>query len=177
MRESELFRLPVLVSLITLTTACLAAEPASVVAPGAKLVKVEGTYEFTEGPAADANGNVYFSDVRAARCYYWTTDGKVTLWREDTGNANGQAIDRSGNLLACEGGRGRVVSLDPQRHVTVVADQYQGKRFNQPNDLWIDPHHGVYFTDPIYGRGEKPQVVSNLKCNSNASFFREMHGC
>jgi gluconolactonase len=147
----------VLLWIVSTAAHATAAEPASVVAPGAKLTKIDGTFEFTEGPAADAQGNVFFSDVRASRTYKWWNDGKVTLWREDTGNANGQAFDKAGNLLACEGGRGRVVALDPQRQLTVVADQYQGKRFNQPNDLWIDPQGGAYFTDPIYGRGEKTQ--------------------
>jgi gluconolactonase len=100
---------------------------------------------------------VCFSDIRASRTYRWSPDGKVTLVREDTGNANGLAFDKAGNLLACEGGHGRVVSIDPQGRVSVVADQYQGQPFNQPNDLWIDPRGGVYFTDPVYGRAERRQ--------------------
>jgi gluconolactonase len=143
--------------LVLFVASAAAEDRAGVVAPGAKLTKIEGTYQFTEGPAADPQGNVYFSDVRASRTYKWSLDGKVTLWREDTGNANGMAFDKTGNLLACEGGRGRVVSVDPQGKVSVVADTYDGKRFNQPNDLWIDPQSGVYFTDPLYGRGEKTQ--------------------
>jgi gluconolactonase len=128
-----------------------------VVAPGAKLTKIDGSFEFTEGPAADVQGHVYFSDVRASRTYRWSPNGKIALFRGDTGNANGLAFDKAGNLLACEGGRGRVVAIDPQGRVTAVADQYQGKPFNQPNDLWIDPQGGVYFSDPIYGRGQKTQ--------------------
>ena len=129
----------------------------SVVASGAKLTSVGNGYQFTEGLTADAQGNVYFSDVRASRTYKWSSNGKITLFRENTGNANGLAIDQAGNLLACEGGRGRVVSLDPQGRVAMVADQYQGKPFNQPNDLWIDLKGGVYFSDPIYGRARKAQ--------------------
>lgn len=149
--------------LCTLVTLVAGASPAvgqsgpSVVAPGAKLVKIGDGYEFTEGPTADAGGGVYFSDVRVNRIYRWTPDGNVTLFRKDTGNANGLALDRAGNLLACEGGRGRVVAIDPQGRVSVVADQYQGRAFNQPNDLWIDPKGGVYFSDPIYGQAERRQ--------------------
>lgn len=134
-----------------------AQERSSVVALGAELVKAGDGFQFTEGPAADRQGNVFFSDVRASRTYKWSPDGKITVWREDTGNANGQAFDQTGNLLACEGGHGRVVSVDPQGRVSVVADTYQRKRFNQPNDLWIDPQGGVYFSDPVYGRAEKFQ--------------------
>ena len=129
----------------------------SVVAPGAKLTKLGGSYQFTEGPATDKQGNVYFSDIRPSRTYKWSPDGRITLFRDDTGSANGLAIDQAGNLLACEGGRGRVVAVDPQGRVTPVADRYQGQPFNQPNDLWIDLKGGVYFSDPIYGRAAKRQ--------------------
>ena len=152
-------------SLLTVVwaTSTMSAEPRpSVVAPGAKLTKAGDGYQFTEGPAADAQGDVYFSDIPASRTYKWSPDGKITLFRKDTGNANGLAFDRAGNLFACEGGRGRVVSIDPQRRVTVVAGQYNGKAFNQPNDLWIDPQGGVYFSDPIYGRAEQMQDGEHL---------------
>jgi len=102
-------------------------------------------------------GNVFFSDVHASRTHKWSRDGKVSLFRENTGRANGLAFDKDGNLLACEGANGRVVSIDAKGNVTVVADKYQGKRFNQPNDLWIAPSGGVYFSDPAYGRVEKTQ--------------------
>lgn len=127
------------------------------IAPGAEVTKVADDYQFTEGPAPDAQGNVFFSDVRTSRCYRWMPDGHIALVRQNTGNASGLAFDRAGNLLACEGGRGRVVSFDPQGRMTVVADQYAGRPFNQPNDLWIDPEGGVYFSDPIYGPAARQQ--------------------
>jgi gluconolactonase len=114
-------------------------------------------FQFTEGPTPDGRGNVLFTDVRASRIYRRTADGQISVFREETGNANGLAFDRAGNLLICEGGRGRVVSLDAQGQLTVVADRYRGVRFNPPNDLWIDPQGGVYFSDPIYGRAERQQ--------------------
>ncbi|MCE5325889.1 MAG: SMP-30/gluconolactonase/LRE family protein [Planctomycetaceae bacterium] len=113
-------------------------------------------FEFTEGPAVAKDGSVVFSDVHASRTYRWA-DGKAAPFREKTGGANGLAYDKDGKLLICEGANGRVVSLDSGGKITVVADRYAGKRFNQPNDLWIDPHGGVYFSDPLYGRGEKVQ--------------------
>jgi len=139
---------------------CGAAEPKpaaprsakSLVAPGAKIVKLPGEYRFTEGPAVDAKGNVFFSDIPTSRTYKWSVGGKMSLWREDTGGANGLFFDKKGNLLACEGNRERLTSITPKGKVTVLADKYKGKRFNKPNDLWIDPAGGVYFTDPVYGR-------------------------
>ena len=128
-----------------------------VVAPGATLQELASGLQFGEGPAADAEGNVFFSDIPASRTLKWSVDGKLSTFRTDTGNGNGQFFDKQGNLIVCEGGRGRLVSVDHQGQVTVVVGQYQGKRFNQPNDLWIDPKGGIYFSDPIYGRGERAQ--------------------
>jgi len=124
---------------------------AGVVADGAKLEKLAGGFAFTEGPAADAQGNVYFSDIPNNRIHKWSLDGKLSTFRENSGGANGLYFDKDGNLLACEGGGRRLVSIDQKGNVTVLADEYQGKKFNSLNDLWIDPKGGIYFTDPRYG--------------------------
>ncbi len=128
-----------------------------IVEPGARVVELAKGFQFTEGPAVDREGNVFFSDVRASRTYKWSKDRKVSLVRKDTGGANGLAFDKDGNLLACEGAGGRIVSIDAKGNVTVVAGAYGGKPFNRPNDLWIDPKGGVYFSDPLYGRGSRRQ--------------------
>jgi gluconolactonase len=130
--------------------------------PGEQLqpgeLKVLGdTFQFTEGPAADAQGNVYFTDIRANRIHVFPIAGKMSVFRENTGGANGLYFDPAGNLLACEGDNGRVTSIAPNGAVTVLADKYNGKSFNKPNDLWIDPKGGVYFSDPMYGKTEKKQ--------------------
>jgi sugar lactone lactonase YvrE/L-ascorbate metabolism protein UlaG (beta-lactamase superfamily) len=127
---------------------------ASVVADGAKVEKLAGGFAFTEGPAADTQGNVYFSDIPNNRILIWSLDDKLSTFRENSGGANGLYFDKAGNLLACEGGGRRLVSIDPKGNVKVLADEYQGKKFNSLNDLWIDPKGGVYFTDPRYGSRE-----------------------
>ena len=124
---------------------------ASVVAEGAKVEKLAGGFAFTEGPAADAQGNVYFSDIPNNRIHKWSLDGKLSTFRENSGGANGLYFDRDGNLLVCEGDGRRLVSINQKGEVTVLADKYQGKKFNSLNDLWIDPKGGIYFTDPRYG--------------------------
>lgn len=127
------------------------AADAGVVTEGAKVEKLAGGFAFTEGPAADAQGNVFFSDIPNNRIHKWSLEGKLSTFRENSGGANGLYFDKGGNLLACEGGGRRLVCIDPKGNVTVLADKYEGKRFNSPNDLWIDPKGGVYFTDPRYG--------------------------
>ena len=124
---------------------------------GTEPKEVASGFQFTEGPAVDATGDVYFTDVRASKIYKWSPGEKPNVFRTDTGGANGLFFDRKGNLLACEGGNGRIVSIDRKGKLTVLADKYGGKRFNKPNDLWVDPKGGVYFSDPMYGRAERTQ--------------------
>ncbi len=128
-----------------------AGEPSKLVADGAKVEKLAGGFLFTEGPASDAKGNVYFSDIPNSRIHKWSLDGKLSTFRENTGRANGLYFDAKGNLLACEGGNRRLTSTSPDGKVTVLADKYDGKKLNSPNDLWIDSAGGVYLTDPRYG--------------------------
>ena len=131
--------------------------PGAVAADSAQLTTIADRLQFTEGPVSDAEGNVFFADVRAGRIYRWSIDGRLSVVREDTGGANGLAFDRDGNLLACEGDRGRITATGPQGKVTVLAEQYNKTRFNRPNDLWVDPKGGVYFSDPAYGGAEVVQ--------------------
>ena len=144
----------IMIMLLFVTLASYGVSAASVVADGAKVEKLAGGFAFTEGPAADAKGNVYFSDIPNNRILIWSLDGKLSTFGENSGGANGLYFDKAGSLLACEGSGRRIVSVSPRGQVTVLADKYQGKKFNSPNDLWIDPKGGVYFTDPRYGSRE-----------------------
>ena len=120
-------------------------------APGGIVERVAGGFAFTEGPARDAQGNIYFTDIPNARIHKWSLDGKLSTFRENSGGANGLFFDRASNLVVCEGGNRRMTSLAPGGAVTVLADSYGGKKLNSPNDLWVDPQGGVYFSDPRYG--------------------------
>ena len=114
------------------------------------LLSIDGQYNFTEGPAADAQGNVYFTDIPAGCIYKWTPDGHVTKFLDGLDKPNGLAYTSEGLLIACESGARRLISVDSQGHIAVLANKYNQTRFNEPNDLWIDPHGGIYFTDPAY---------------------------
>ncbi|MGB2809142.1 MAG: SMP-30/gluconolactonase/LRE family protein [Sedimentisphaerales bacterium] len=141
-----------MVLLITVLAVCCNGAQPSVVADDAKVEKLAGGFKFTEGPAADAKGNIFFTDIPNNRIHKWSLDGKLSTFRENSGGANGLCFDKKGNLLACEGGGRRLVSIDPKGEVTELAAKYKNKKFNSLNDLWIDPKGGVYFTDPRYGR-------------------------
>lgn len=132
-------------------TASASDEAAPLVAEGAQVKKLADGFMFTEGPAVDKKGNIFFSDIPNSRIHKWTLDGTLSTFRENSGRANGLFLDKKGNLLACEGGNRRVTSISPDGKVTVLVDQYNGKKLNSPNDLWIHPNGGIYFTDPRYG--------------------------
>lgn len=128
-----------------------AGKSASLVAPGATIQKTTG-FTATEGPATDADGNVWFTEVFASRIQKWTwKDGKTTLYRENTGTANGMMFDSDGTLVICEMGNGRIVRDDCKGNVTVIADSLNGEKLRGPNDLWIDPKGGIYFSHTAMG--------------------------
>ena len=137
--------------IMIVATTARSGEKQSLIAPGAKLEKLAGGFKFTEGPAVNAMGNIFFTDIPNDRIHKWSLDGKLLTFREDSGGANGLFLDKNGNLVVCEGTRRRLVSISMQGKVTILADKYKGKLLNSPNDLWIDPKGGIYFTDPVHG--------------------------
>jgi gluconolactonase len=126
----------------------LAVGKSPLVAPGASMKLIQSGFQGAEGPAVDADGNVYFSDAFLGLIYKWTwKDGKVALYKEKTGQALGLAFDAKGFLIKCELTDGRITRDDMKGNITVIADSCDGKKFHKPNDLWIDPKGGVYFSD------------------------------
>jgi gluconolactonase len=124
------------------------------VAPGATLKTVHSGLRGTEGPAVDADGNVYFPDMFENKIYKWTwADGKVSLYREHSGTPNGMMFDAKGNLVVCEMSNNRVVRDDMKGNITVLADFRDGKKVHSPNDLWIDSKGGIYFSEFNMGGG------------------------
>ncbi|MDE2756068.1 MAG: SMP-30/gluconolactonase/LRE family protein, partial [Acidobacteriota bacterium] len=112
---------------------------------------------FTEGPAADAEGNVFFSDIANNRIMKLSAEGVLSVFREDSGRTNGNMFDRQGRLVTCEGaehgprGRRRVTRTDVATgEVEVLADRCEGRRLNSPNDVTVDTQGRLYFTDPRY---------------------------
>jgi gluconolactonase len=124
----------------------------SLVAKEAKPMLVSADFLFTEGPAADAEGNVYFTDQPNDKIMKWSTDGVLSVYREGTGRSNGLFMDKSGNLIACADLNNELWMIDKDKKVTVLVSDFEGKKLNGPNDVWVDPKGGIYFTDPFYKR-------------------------
>lgn len=123
-----------------------------VVAPGAQLEKLSGEFIFTEGPTCDQAGNVFFVDQDNDRIMEWSTDGKLSTFLQPSGYSNGMCFDAKGNLISCADEHNQLWSIAPDKTVTVLVTNFDGKYLNGPNDIWIRPDGGMYITDPFYRR-------------------------
>jgi len=144
--------LPCFTALI-LTAACASIHAESAVAAGAKLEKLADGFKFTEGPTADAQGNVYFTDQPNNRIHKWSGDGQLSIFLEPAGRATGLCFDAQGMLWACADEHNELWRIDPatKKHEAVLKD-LNGKLLNGTNDVWVRPDGGVYFSDPFFKR-------------------------
>ena len=125
----------------------------NIIAKDAKLTLVSDEYKFTEGPAVDKNGDIYFTDQPNDRIVKWdAATNTVSDYMKPSGRANGLYFDHDGNLLAAADEKNELWSIAPDKKVTVLIDDYEEKKLNGPNDLWVDLNGGIYFTDPFYKR-------------------------
>lgn len=131
-----------------------AAAPKSIIADGAQVKLVSSAFSFTEGPAVDKDGNIFFTDQPNDKIYKWAAkDGSITVFLDKAGRANGMFFDKEGNLYACADDKNELWKIDKDGKVTVLVKDFEGKLLNGPNDLWISPLTGaIYFTDPMFAR-------------------------
>jgi len=138
--------------LIALTTMAAADAPAVTTGPVEKAV---GDFKFTEGPVWLPEGLLVFSDIPADTIY--KADG--TVFRTPSGKSNGLTLDRKGRLIACEHWNRRVTRTEKDGAITVLADAYDGKKFNSPNDVVVRSDGVIFFTDPPYGLEGRAQEI------------------
>jgi gluconolactonase len=123
----------------------------------ARLDQLATGCRWTEGPVWFADqGCLLFSDIPNQRILRWSADaaggpGSVTTYRQPSNFANGHTRDRQGRLVSCEHGTRRVTRTEIDGTITVLADSYQGKRLNSPNDVIVASDGAVWFSDPTYG--------------------------
>lgn len=124
----------------------------SLIANGATLQLISSQFKFTEGPAVDKVGNVFFTDQPNDKIWKYGLDGKLSVFLEKSGRSNGLYFDHDGNLLACADENNQLWCISPKKKIRVLLKDYGGQRLNGPNDLWVDTKGGIYFTDPYYKR-------------------------
>jgi len=132
-------------------------DPGGLVSPSAhgKLDTLATGFSFTEGPAVDKDGNIFFTDQPNDKIYRWAANnGEITTFLTGTGRSNGMAFDKTGNLIACADMHGELWKIAPNGSHTVLVNNFNGKLLNGPNDVWINPvTGGMYISDPMFPRG------------------------
>ena len=134
-----------------------------IIAPGATPQLVSNQFSFTEGPAANKKGEVFFSDQPNDKIWKYGTDGKLSIFLDRTGRSNGMYFDKKGNLISCADEKNELWCISPKRKVTVLLSSFESKKLNGPNDLWIHPKGGIYFTDPYYQRSYWERKAPEIK--------------
>ena len=150
----------------------------AIVPESAQLEKLADGFAFSEGPIWVHEGYLLFSDIPANTIFKWTSEEGVTLFRKPSGydgtdwpegaevGSNGLTLDSEGRLTLAEHGNRRVTRLEEDGSVTVLADKYEGKRLNSPNDLVYRSDGALYFTDPPYGLvGQNEDPAKELEFN------------
>ncbi|SHN41147.1 SMP-30/gluconolactonase/LRE family protein [Chitinophaga sp. CF418] len=133
-----------------------------VVADGAMPRLIARNFAFTEGPAADRQGNIYFTDQPNNKIWKYGTDGQLSIFMDSAGRSNGMYIDKKGYLYSCADEQNQLWKIDSHKKITVLINDLNGKKLNGPNDLWVSPRGDIYFTDPYYQRSwwtrTKPEI-------------------
>lgn len=155
-----------LLAIVGMSFSCTT-QPKEIIAKGAELVLVADGYAFTEGPASDQAGNVYFTDQPNNSILKWDEKtNTVSTFMKPAGRANGLYFDNKGNLLAAADEKNELWSIAVDKSSKVLINQFKNNKFNGPNDIWVDQKGGVYFTDPYYQRPywerKEPEMDSQL---------------
>lgn len=125
----------------------------SVIAEGEKPVLISDQFVFTEGPACDKAGNIYFTDQPDNKIWKYDLKGQLSVFMQNSGRSNGLFFDKNDNLIACADEHNQLWSINKNKRATVLLEDYNGETLNGPNDVWVHPTNGgIYFTDPYYKR-------------------------
>ncbi len=126
-----------------------------------EVAKLVSGFQFTEGPAWSFDGYLLFSDIPASKILKFTPDGGSTAatFREKSNGANGNVFDSRGRLYSCESDTRRVVRADHSGKIEVMADKFEGKRLNAPNDIVVRKDGHLWFTDPAFGSSDKTREL------------------
>jgi gluconolactonase len=145
------------------------------VTEAAEVTRVADGYQFTEGPTVDADGSVYFTDQPNNRIVRWTEDGQVKDFLKPAGRSNGMYFAPDGRLIACADEENQMWEISADGQHRVLLENFEGRRLNGPNDVWIHGDGTLYFTDPYYQRPwwkhkERPQPKQSVyKVDRNGS--------
>jgi gluconolactonase len=146
-----------------------------ILAPGAKLVLIDSSFSFTEGPATDKAGNIFFTDQPNDNIWKYDVNGKLSLFMHGAKRSNGMYFDAKGNLISCADEQNELISISPDKKITVILKDYDGQILNGPNDLWIDAKGGIYITDPYYQRDYWTRTKSDESLGGEKIYYLPPH--
>ena len=144
----------------------------SLIVTGAALQLISSQFSFTEGPAVDKKGNIFFTDQPNDKIWKYGADGKLSVFLDKTGRSNGLYFDHKGNLLACADENNELWQISPKKKIIVLIKDINGKKLNGPNDLWVHPNGAIYFTDPYYQRPYWTRTSPGIK-GEKVYFFQK----
>ncbi|MDR2913178.1 MAG: SMP-30/gluconolactonase/LRE family protein [Alistipes sp.] len=146
-------KLTILILIALMAPLAVSAQTPSIIADGAELQKLGDGFSFTEGPAANSRGEVFFTDQPNDKIFVWSEVEGVREWATGLGRSNGMYFDRDGALLSTADAENEIWAIAPDGSHKVLVRKFDDKEFNGPNDLWVHPTTGdIYFTDPLYAR-------------------------
>ena len=131
---------------------CKPNQQVGIIQQGAVVEKLAGDFKFTEGPATDNKGNVYFTDQPNDRIMKWSIDDQLSTWMQPSGRANGLCFDKNDNLWACADEKNEMWLINKNKEVQVLFDSYENGKLNGPNDVWVMNDGSAFFSDPFYKR-------------------------
>jgi gluconolactonase len=152
----------ILLSLIAATFKVFSQDVATLYDAGTKPVLVSKQFLFTEGPAVNKKGDVFFTDQPNDKIWKYDTDGKLSVFLDSAGRSNGMYFDKKGNLISCADAKNQLWSISPKGKIEILLKDYKGLLFNGPNDVWVRPDGGLYITDPYYQRDYWTRKKSDL---------------
>lgn len=116
----------------------------------AQVELVDDGFQFTEGPVWK-DGALYFSDIQGDKIYKWTADSGTIAYREPSDRSNGLTLDLEGNIIIAGHSARHIARLENPDSITILTSEYDGKKFNSPNDIVVKSDGSIWFTDPLYG--------------------------
>jgi len=145
------------------TTTFTTKDGSPVVATGAELKEISNQFSFTEGPAIDRDGNVYFTDQPNNTIWLYDIHGELSLFMDNAGRANGMFFDTRNNLYACADEKNELWKIDRKSKTKALVNSFENNPLNGPNDVWVSKAGFIYFTDPYYQRPywerKSPQIA------------------
>jgi len=155
--------LSVLILLMYVTILNAQVQECFVIAKNAVVEKVGSYFGFTEGPAVASDGRVFFTDQPNDRIYIWDEKKGISLYKEGVCRSNGLYFNATGKLVACADEKNQLIYFDKDKNMVELYQDFDGKYLNGPNDLWIRPQGGIYFSDPYYKRSWWPKNHTEIQ--------------